>query len=73
MVETVYTHAKFETNQTCSSVDITLGNKANLKDCHVTTKDIIMTESFGTHIQMIIHECAKFKVDRINKSDRIGY
>ena len=39
---------------------------------HVTTDDVIMTKSFETHIQMIINECAKFKVDRINKTSQSG-
>ena len=41
-------------------------------ECHMTTNDVIMTKSFGTHVQMIINECAKFKVDRINKTSQSG-
>ena len=39
---------------------------------HVTTNDVIMTKSFRTHLQMIINECAKFKVDQINKTSQSG-
>ena len=60
-------------DRTRSCVDIALGNKGCLKECHVATNDVIMANSLWTYVQMIVNECAKFEVDLIDKSARIGY
>ena len=44
-------------------------DKGSLKECHVTTNDVIVTKSCWTHDQMIINECAKFKVIIINNNN----
>ena len=60
----MYVHANFQPNRICTSVDIALWKIAPLMWRHVTTNDVIMTKS--------LNECAKFKVDQINKTSQSG-
>ena len=40
---------------------------------HLTHDNVIMMSMSGTNLQMVLCVCAKYKVDLIDKSARIGY